>query len=139
MLTFPCNTCGAPLTVNDDQRAALVTCTACNTRQPVPQNAAHVDSGSIPHTALTARAAVPPREPQYTLLGFVGALLIVVGAIDCLIALIAALDRRSSLLLLGILGGVATIGFGALLLYIREIAINVWHIRHAKQHTAPTT
>jgi DNA-directed RNA polymerase subunit RPC12/RpoP len=133
MLEFNCTHCGASIAVTDDQRSRAVTCMSCNTRMRVPEDARQIpNAAALAQAAVHERVALPPRPPKYDLVGFAGGVIIVTGIIECIIALIATLTMGSLVPLLWFVGGIVTMGFGALMFCIRDIAIHTWHIRHQK-------
>jgi hypothetical protein len=133
MLEFPCTNCHTILSMNDDHPGGVVVCYNCNTRQVVPADAKKLDESApemppaptkFPWTA-NDRQSTPP---TYELVNIAGVLLILVGIISCALAVVLAFTLSFGMLL-GIVSGITTIGLGALLHLLRDIAIDVWHIR----------
>jgi hypothetical protein len=133
MLEFPCTHCRTILSMNDDQPGGVVVCYHCNTRQVVPADAKKVESDeSESRTAATKFLSTidrQPTPPTYPLVNIIGVVLILVGIVSSVLAVVLAVALSFSILS-GIVSGITTIGLGALLHLLRDIAIDVWHIRH---------
>ena len=130
MLEFKCNHCGASIAVEEGERSRPVVCLSCNTRQRVSENAVQIpDVAVLVKAAAKERVAVAPKPPAYDLV-YIGAVIVMtVGILECVGSLLAAAMEASLIPLLGVAGGLVLIAFGAVMLCIRDIAINTWHLR----------
>lgn len=135
MLEFLCYNCGVPVAASEAARGTTVVCYNCNTRQPVPENAVKVNEVSTESDPAPPRAPVPRRKwlpaetpPAYSGLDTVGGILLVIGGVQCVAAVVLACVI-SPLMLTAIVSGVVTIGLGLALQCLRNVAIDVWHIR----------
>jgi len=139
MLEFACCCCGVQGAVSDSLRGKSVRCVHCRTTQCVPANASESDSASIAAKGASALAALdtfvdvrtpgPPSPPQYILLQILGTLIIMTGIVQIVVSICLAISQENGAFLLGAVGGLITLGFGSAIFCLRQIGIDVWHIR----------
>ena len=132
MLEFRCVKCGTVIVIPDDVRDRPIVCYNCNSKQPVPPDANLVeDAGQISLSAAPASNVSSPRTPappDYLLVQIGGGLLIVIGAIYCVLGLYFAVTVHLGMALM-IVNGILVAAGGGLLLLLRDMAVDLWYIR----------